>query len=89
MSKFAALLPPTFTRTIEAWLAEDIPSFDYGGFVVGDAPKTATLYCKSPGVLSGIPFFNEVFRQTGCSVTWDIEEGAEIVPQEGKVSVAK
>ncbi|KAJ1882382.1 nicotinate-nucleotide diphosphorylase (carboxylating) [Coemansia sp. RSA 1722] len=89
MSMFAALLPPTFARTIENWLAEDIPSFDYGGFVVGDDEKEATLYCKSQGVLAGVPFFNEVFRQTGCTVTWSFEEGAEIIPHNGKVVVAK
>ncbi|KAJ2846139.1 nicotinate-nucleotide diphosphorylase (carboxylating), partial [Coemansia erecta] len=89
MSKFAALLPTTFARTIESWLSEDIPSFDYGGLVVGDDEKLATLYCKSPGVLAGVPFFNEVFRQTGCTVTWDFEEGAEIIPQDAKVVVAQ
>ncbi|KAJ1722440.1 nicotinate-nucleotide diphosphorylase (carboxylating) [Coemansia erecta] len=89
MSKFAALLPPTFARTIESWLAEDIPSFDYGGYVVGDDEKVATLYCKSPGVLAGVPFFNEVFRQTGCVVTWSFEEGVDIFPQNGKVVVAE
>ncbi|KAJ2378922.1 nicotinate-nucleotide diphosphorylase (carboxylating) [Coemansia sp. RSA 2611] len=89
MSKHAALLPTTYARTIEAWLAEDIPAFDYGGYVVGDDVKVATLYCKSPGVLAGIPFFNEVFRQTGCSVEWSFEEGVEIIPHEGKVVVAE
>ncbi len=28
------------------WLSEDIPSFDFGGFVVGSDIKSATLYCK-------------------------------------------
>lgn len=85
----AALLPTTFSRTIEDWLAEDIPSFDYGGYVVGDEPKEATLFCKSPGVLAGVPFFNEVFRQTGCTVDWNFEEGSKIDPeQQGKVAAA-
>ncbi|KAJ2008630.1 nicotinate-nucleotide diphosphorylase (carboxylating) [Coemansia thaxteri] len=74
---------------IEGWLAEDIPSFDYGGYVVGDDEKVAILYCKSPGVLAGVPFFNEVFRQTGCIVVWSFEEGVEIIPREGKVTVAE
>ncbi|PIA13241.1 nicotinate-nucleotide diphosphorylase [Coemansia reversa NRRL 1564] len=89
MSRYSALLPTTFARTIEDWLAEDIPSFDYGGYVVGDDEKVATLYCKSEGVLAGVPFFNEVFRQTGCIVVWSFEEGAEIIPLNGKVVVAK
>ncbi|KAJ2720741.1 nicotinate-nucleotide diphosphorylase (carboxylating) [Coemansia sp. Benny D115] len=90
MSRFATLLPTTFARTIESWLAEDIPSFDYGGYVVGDNEKTASLYCKSPGTLAGVPFFNEVFRQTGCTVQWYLEEGAEIIPtKDEKILVAQ
>ncbi|KAJ2814662.1 nicotinate-nucleotide diphosphorylase (carboxylating), partial [Coemansia erecta] len=67
MSRHASLLPTSYARTIERWLEEDIPSFDYGGYVVGDDVKVATLFCKSQGVLAGKPFFNEVFRQTGCT----------------------
>lgn len=44
----AHLLPNNYKRTIASWLAEDDPSFDYGGFVVGEDPRTATLYMKSP-----------------------------------------
>lgn len=44
----AHLLPLTYKQTITAWLSEDCPSFDYGGFVVGEDPKTATLYGKAP-----------------------------------------
>ena len=39
-------LPSAWTSKITSWLAEDTPSFDYGGFVVGDAPKTATDDCN-------------------------------------------
>jgi nicotinate-nucleotide pyrophosphorylase (carboxylating) len=62
------LLPPSgYQRQISQWLEEDCPSFDYGGFVVGDDPKEARLLGKSPGVLAGVPFFDEVFRQLGCT----------------------
>lgn len=44
---YAHLLPANWTAAVPVWLAEDIPSFDYGGFVVGDDLKTATLYGKS------------------------------------------
>lgn len=43
----AHLLPTTYKQTVAAWLTEDSPSFDYGGFVVGEDEKTATLYGKS------------------------------------------
>lgn len=75
----SALLPAHWKTQITAWLAEDTPSFDYGGFVVGDVPRTATLYAKSGGILAGIPFFNEVFTQCGCTVEWhNATEGQHI-----------
>lgn len=85
----ADLLPSHFTTDITRWLAEDTPSLDYGGFVVGSAPRSAQLLCKSPGILAGIPFFNEVFRQLECTVTWHVAEGTFINTKEaGKVKVA-
>ncbi len=36
-----------------AWLAEDIPSFDYGGAVVGDKTEIAFLYGKAKVGLPG------------------------------------
>lgn len=65
--QLAHLLPPTYTHLITSWLAEDCPSLDYGGFVVGDGAGEARLLGKSPGVLAGVPFFVEVFRQCGCA----------------------
>jgi len=86
----ADLLPSHFTTDITAWLAEDTPSFDYGGFVVGSSPRTAQLLCKSAGVLAGIPFFTEVFRQLECTVEWHYDEGAYLDPAKsgGKINVA-
>lgn len=74
----AHLLPPSWKTQVTAWLAEDTPSFDYGGFVVGDAARRATLWAKSRGILAGVPFVDEVFRQCGCSVTWHAAEGAAL-----------
>lgn len=72
------LLPASWKTQITSWLAEDTPSFDYGGFVVGDAPRTATLWGKSSGILAGVPFFDEVFSQCGCTVEWHAREGSHI-----------
>jgi nicotinate-nucleotide pyrophosphorylase (carboxylating) len=68
MTDFAHLLPPSWKPQITAWLAEDTPSFDYGGYVVGEAQRTAYLLGKgnSEAVLAGMPFFTEVFNQLGC-----------------------
>ncbi|OAP57727.1 nicotinate-nucleotide diphosphorylase (carboxylating) [Fonsecaea erecta] len=86
----ADLLPSHFTTQITTWLAEDTPSFDYGGFVVGSEPRSAQLLCKSAGVLAGVPFFDEVFRQLDCTVAWHYDEGTYLDPQQagGKIKVA-
>lgn len=48
------LLPaPAVQAMVRAWLAEDVPSFDYGGAVVGDKLETANLLCKAPVCGSG------------------------------------
>lgn len=41
------LLPGTYKRLIASWLEEDCPSFDYGGFVVGESEGEARLLGKS------------------------------------------
>ncbi|SNX86171.1 probable BNA6 - nicotinate-nucleotide diphosphorylase (carboxylating) [Melanopsichium pennsylvanicum] len=72
---YSNLLPPSWKTKISEWLKEDCPSFDWGGFVVAETPKRATLFCKSEGILAGVPFFNEVFTQLDCKVEWNYTEG--------------
>ena len=87
---FKAVLPVngTWKRQISSWLEEDAPSFDIGGLVVSSVSKTATLYMKEPGVLAGVPFAEEVWRQCGLEWEWKAVEGEYIVP-DGKVPIAK
>lgn len=47
LGNYAHLLPPSWKRVITSWLDEDTPSFDYGGFVVGEGNEEATLWGKS------------------------------------------
>jgi nicotinate-nucleotide pyrophosphorylase (carboxylating) len=85
----ADLLPVGWQSQVTAWYAEDTPSFDYGGFVVGSAERTATLFGKSKGVLAGVPFVDEIFAQAGCTVKWHVKEGSIVDPgNSGKVAVA-
>ena len=64
---FSHLLPESsISQLVRAWLSEDIPSFDYGGAVVGDKVETATLWGKARGVLAAVPFFNQVFAELDC-----------------------
>jgi nicotinate-nucleotide pyrophosphorylase (carboxylating) len=75
MPDYSHLLPVNWKSAVTQWLVEDTPSFDYGGFVVGESIQSAQLFCKSSGVLAGVPFFDEVFKQVGCDVEWKFKEG--------------
>lgn len=86
----AHLLPPSWKRQVTAWLDEDTPSYDYAGFVVGEATRNATLWGKSAGIIAGRPFFDEVFTQCGCTVEWHAKEGdsIDLSANDGKMKVA-
>ncbi|KAI0796886.1 nicotinate-nucleotide diphosphorylase [Abortiporus biennis] len=79
---FEYLLPISWKSQVTAWLAEDTPSYDYGGFVVGEAEREAFLLGKGSqvAVLAGEPFFTEVFSQLGCQVEWHMQEGDTFEP---------
>lgn len=79
-SRFEHLLPPSWQHSVMDWFHEDVPVFDYGGFVVGETPQVGILYGKGKGVLAGVPFFEEVFRQCNCRVEWELEEGQYFEP---------
>jgi len=78
----AHILPPSWEAQVVEWLKEDTPSFDWGGYVVGEVHREAFLFGKgkTPAVLAGVPFFNEVFKYLGCQVNWHINEGETFEP---------
>ena len=82
MSNLSHLLPTQWKSQVRQWLDEDTPTFDYGGFVVGETKKEAILLSKQPGVLAGVPFFNQVFKELdeGITIDWKFEEGQWIDP---------
>jgi nicotinate-nucleotide pyrophosphorylase (carboxylating) len=85
------LLLPTVSlrQCVSQWLSEDVPSFDYGGQVVGDKPSVATMWMKATGVVAGVPFVDEIFRQLNCSVEWRVAEGEWLdIPRDQRVAVA-
>jgi nicotinate-nucleotide pyrophosphorylase (carboxylating) len=67
--QYSHLLPPSWKYQTPAWLEEDTPSFDYGGFVVREAPREAFLLGKGSErvVLAGTPFVDEIFRLLDCT----------------------
>ena len=69
------LSPLRLKAIVHSWLEEDVPSFDFGGFVVGEKYSEAQLLIKSPGVVAGIPFFSAVFNEIDCEVEWIVKEG--------------
>ncbi|PPR04052.1 hypothetical protein CVT24_010627 [Panaeolus cyanescens] len=81
-NSYEHLLPPSWKAQITAWLAEDTPSFDYGGYVVGEVEREAFLLGKGKqtAVLAGSPFVTEIFAQLGCSVEWHVREGDTFEP---------
>ena len=84
------ILPPTSLQNLaKQWLAEDIPSFDIAACVVGDKPEECVLLCKSPGILCGVPFFDAVFQELNCMVTWLVEEGTHIENTPSRIAVVK
>ena len=81
-------------QKITDWLSEDVASFDYGAYVVGDNLDDANLYCKQQCVLSGVVFAKEVYKQCGITnIEWFYKDGDYLDPQtmgkDGKIVVAK
>lgn len=94
MPDFKDLLPANaqWKQDVTNWLTEDVPSFDFGGYVVGSEPRTATLLCKQNGVLCGVPFADEIFAQCGLKVEWLVKEGDSLIASNdatGRLPVAK
>ncbi|KAI5939956.1 nicotinate-nucleotide pyrophosphorylase [carboxylating] [Manis javanica] len=77
----ALLLPHATLATLaDSWLQEDCPGLNHAALVTGAAPSQAALWAKSPGVLAGRPFFDAVFAQVNCQVSWFLPEGSKLVP---------
>ncbi|KAH9028730.1 nicotinate-nucleotide diphosphorylase [Lactarius pseudohatsudake] len=79
---YSHLLPHSWKSQVSLWLTEDTPSFDYGGFVVGEDLREAFLWGKGSkcAVLAGTPFVDEIFRLLDCKVEWHVAEGDEFEP---------
>ena len=88
---FHHLLPTNWEAKLIQWLEEDCPGLDVAGYVVGDVPRTATLWCKTSNVLlCGQPFVNALFKSLSCTVVWLFHEGEQIqLTQDGRLKVAE
>lgn len=68
--------PLQMREAIVSFLREDIPNFDVGGEVVGSGVCKAKFFVKSPLVIAGYPFVEEVLEALGCKVAWAVNEGS-------------
>ena len=69
------LLPPGYKDEIKKWIKDDCPTFDIGGYVVGDKIENAHLYCKDSCILAGKPYASAVFEYLELDVVWFYNEG--------------
>lgn len=72
------LLTNTWKKSIRQWLDQDTPNYDVGGYVVGCDTSVCNIYCKSNGVLAGLPFVNYIFEILSCDIIWLHQEGSFI-----------
>ncbi|KAK3782051.1 hypothetical protein RRG08_024551 [Elysia crispata] len=74
------LSPASLKHMAREWLKEDVPSFDYAGFVVGEKEEQAIILQKESGVLAGQPFVDAVFKELDCLIEWHVTEGSYVEP---------
>merc|ERR1719284_633807 len=77
---FSCLLPPNWKSSVTSWLEEDIPSFDIGGFVVGEKEEVAHLFCKSRGMVAGLPFVTAIMESVDCAFESFVKDGDFLDP---------
>ena len=89
-SDFEHLLPPAYRDEVKNWINSDCPTFDVGGYVVGEKEETAYLLCKGDCYLAGVPFANAVFDYLDLQYKWNFNEGSFVDTSQGnnKVTVA-
>ncbi|XP_037047820.1 nicotinate-nucleotide pyrophosphorylase [carboxylating]-like isoform X2 [Bradysia coprophila] len=89
MAGISSILNPiVLQECARNWLKEDSPNFDLQAIIAGDRKVTAKIFCKSSGILAGVPFVNAVFRELECSVEWLYEEGRYLDVSNGIIEVA-
>ncbi|KAJ6647418.1 Nicotinate-nucleotide pyrophosphorylase [carboxylating], partial [Pseudolycoriella hygida] len=82
------LNPVVLQECARNWLKEDSPNFDLQAIVAGDQNILAKIFCKSAGVLAGVPFVNAIVKELECSVNWLFKEGEYVDASECSIEVA-
>lgn len=88
MADISSILNPVVLQEcVRNWLKEDSSSFDLQAIIAGDQKVTAKIFCKSSGILAGVPFVNAVFRELECSVEWLCKEGQYLDVSQGIIGI--
>lgn len=58
--------PGKLEELVRSWINEDVPSFDYGGVIVGEGQIKAQILGKAAGILAGRPFVDAIFKHLNC-----------------------
>lgn len=72
--------PATVTADVERALIEDVGAGDLTATLLPEATWQARVITREPAVVSGRPWFDEVYRQLGgVTVDWLVAEGDSVV----------
>lgn len=74
-------LPSNITEQVTLALAEDIGSGDVTADLIPEKNQsTATVICRDDAILSGVAWFNEVFKQidSAVKINWSYQDGDKV-----------
>ena len=72
--------PEVVARDVERALAEDLGTGDVTADLLPDAPATAYVVAREPGVVAGRPWFDACFRRLdpAMAIDWRVAEGEAV-----------
>ncbi len=74
-------LPENITAQVKSALEEDIATGDVTADLIPEENQSsATVICRDDAILSGVAWFNEVFRQidSDVKITWNFKDGDHV-----------
>ena len=74
-------LPDNITAQVKSALEEDIATGDVTADLIPEENQSsATVICRDDAILSGVAWFNEVFRQidSDVKITWNFKDGDHV-----------
>ncbi len=76
---YELLIPPLALDMVKQWLHEDMSSFDFNNFIIGNSKiSTFHLYCKNDCILSGLAFVKLLIEEYSLSAEYFYHDGDKI-----------